>query len=68
MSHLIREGDLDKDTQEPDSLTALSVDLTDPFTTRYKIAALQLGRRWFSVSVASAGQLCGDCTAVLLTG
>lgn len=37
-------------------MTALSVDLTDPFTTWYKIAVLQLGRRWFSVSCS---KFCG---------
>lgn len=45
MSHtLIREGDLNKDKQKPDSLAVLFVDLTGPFTTWYKIAVSQLGR------------------------
>lgn len=58
MSHmLLREDDLDKDKEEPDSLMVLSVDLTGPFTMWYETAASQLGRGWFSVSCS---KFCGS--------
>lgn len=61
---MIREGDLDRDKEEPDSLTVLSVDLQVTFTVWYKTAVLHLGRDGFLFhtvirSIQSELDVCG---------